>query len=136
MKFDTITIEDVVYYNDKEVIPRTGLYQYISTDNDTKLFVSVSIRKVAASAADEAISVDTIAGALETWIWDVAGVTATNLSVKTNGDSDARAVKPLRVISGDVTSLTASNGDSVNAQYLGIMKIIVEGSNYTLKEES
>lgn len=135
MKFDTVTIEDRVFYNDIVVRPEAKLYQYISTDNDTRVYVSVSIHKVAASASNEVISVDTLTGTKETWLWDTDGVSSDSLTVKTNSDSDARAVKPIRVLSGDVTSLTVSNSDSVNAKYLGIMKVIIDGSNYQLKEK-
>jgi hypothetical protein len=59
------------------------------------------------------------------------------LTVKINGDTDARAVKPIRIISGKLTSLTVSSSDTVSANYLGIARVVISDStNVILRKES
>lgn len=135
-KADAITFESPAYYASKLVIPGIGAYSYFSKSVDSEVKVYTSIHAIAASASNEAITLDEDDNTELTFLWDTSGVGNDALTIKTNSDTDARAVKPLRVISGKLTALTVSNsGASTN--YLGIARIVPSDStNIVLKKES
>lgn len=135
-KADCATYEERIIYANKEVKPPPNLLHWLSKNTDGNVKVYISSHEVAAGAANETISVDDDSNTKVTFLWDTAGVGSDSLTIKTNGATDARAVKPRRIISGRLTALTVSNGGS-SAVDLGIARIVVsDTTNTTLIEES
>lgn len=124
-----------VYYANEKVIPASKVLQWISKNASGAVDVYISSHELTASASNEAILVDDDTNTVLTVLWDIDGLGSDAITIKTNGASDARAVKPLRVISGALTSLTASNGDTVSTKDLGIARVVIsDTTNTTLKE--
>jgi hypothetical protein len=136
-KSDAVSYKSQCFYNAVLANPDLGILQYISKDADSTVKVYVSVHNIAANALDEAISVDDDDNTKITFLWDTASVGNDFLTVKINGDTDARAVKPIRIISGKLTSLTVSSSDTVSANYLGIARVVISDStNVILRKES
>lgn len=134
MKADAIGYEVRSYLGTSKVMPEPKLLQWISTDVDTTLTVYVEILNIAGSSTDISIPVDEDTNTVASFFWDTAGAAETDLTIKTNGDTDARAVKPLRVLSEKITSLTVTNAAS-SAKQLGFARIVTSDStNIDLKE--
>lgn len=134
-KADVGTIGALVYLDDIDVTPIYPWLQWISKNEDGDVFVFVSMHHIASAASGEAISLSEDSGTVLTILWDPDTTTAA-LTIKTNSDSDARAVKPLRILSGALSALTVSNSDSA-AHYLGIARIVIsDTTNVVLKEVS
>lgn len=134
-KADVATFGALVYVDDIDVTPIRPWLQWISKNEDGDVYVFVSMHHINAGAANETISLSEDTGTVLTVLWDPNTTTAA-LTVKTNSDSDARAVKPLRILSGALSALTVSNSDSA-AHYLGIARIVIsDTTNVVLKEVS
>jgi len=135
-KADCVTYEERIIYANKEVKSPPNLLHWLSKNQTGNVKVYISSYEVAAGAANETILVDDDTNTRVTFLWDTAGVGSNSLTIKTNGATDARAVKSRRIISGRLTSLTVSNGGS-SAVDLGIARIVVsDTTNTTLIEES
>lgn len=134
-KARAVTFEELVFYGEELVIPVIQQLQWISTSPDSNAEVFISVHQVAASATDEAITVDDDTNTVLTIFFDTEGGTATDLTIKTNSDSDGRAVKPIRILSEPVTSLTVTNSDSTNAKQLLILRIVVSDTTNTILKE-
>ncbi len=91
-KADAVTYESLSFYADKLVNIRSGRYTYFSKSADSTVKVYISIHSVAPNAVDEALGLDEDDNTKLTFLWDTAGTGSTALSVKTNGDTDSRAV--------------------------------------------
>ena len=136
-KADAVTYESTSYYADKLVSFRLGRYIYFSKSADSTARVYVSIHSVAPSAVDEPLGLDEDDNTKLTFLWDTTGVGSSALSVKTNGDTDSRAVKPVRILSGKLTSLTVSNSDPQATLYLAIGRVVTsDNTNVILRKES
>lgn len=136
MKGDCATFEERIIYANKVIEPSPDLLHWLSKNTSGSVKVYISTHEVASGASDEAILVDDDTNTEVTFIWDTAGVGSDSLTVKTNGATDARAVKPRRIISGRLTSLTVSNGGA-SAVDMGIARVVVsDTTNTTLIEES
>ena len=134
-KSDSVIFEERVIYANNEISAPPALLTWLSLNSDGNVKVYISSHEVASGATNETISVDEDSNTKVTFLWDTAGVGSDSLTVKTNGATDARAVKPLRVISGRLTSLTVSNSGS-SAVDLGIARVVVgDTTNTTLIEE-
>lgn len=136
MKGDCATYEERIIYANKVVEPSPDLLHWLSKNTSGSVKVYISSHGVAAGAADEAILVDDDTNTEVTLLWDTAGVGSNSLTVKTNGATDARAVKSRRFISGRLASLTVSNGGS-SAVDMGIARVVIsDTTNTILLEES
>lgn len=136
-KADAVSYKSQSFNADLVTFPDLGLLQYISKDADSTVKVYVSVHNIAASAVDEPISIDDDDNTKITFLWNTASVGSDYLTVKINGDTDARAVKPIRIISGKLTSLTVSSSDTSSANYLGIARVVISDStNVILRKES
>lgn len=136
-KADAVTYESISFYNDRLAIPRIGPYTYFSKSADSSVKVYISIHSVAPSAVDEPIGIDEDDNTKFTFLWDTASTGSAALSVKTNGDTDSRAVKPVRILSGKLTSLTISNSDPQTTLYLAIGRVVTsDNTNVILRKES
>lgn len=129
-KASNVSIGDKTFYSDIEIVPKF-IRSYLSTEFTSNVALHIAIYKIAASATDSAITIygeDSLTK--EVWFFDTEGV-SNDLSIKTNSDINARAVQPIRVISGPLTALTVTNADTVNAKYLGVIKVVVSDSTGT-----
>lgn len=133
-KFDTVTFQEQVFNDSKLVKPLIPLLQWISKNNDGHVRYYSSSHEIAASASDEAISLDEDANTVLTLI-SVGDSSDTNVTIKTNGDSTAMSVKSERIISGALSAITVSNADATNTKDLLIGRIVIsDTTNTTLKE--
>ena len=136
-KADAVTYESLSFYADKLVNIRSGRYTYFSKSADSTVNVYISIHSIAPSAVDEPLGIDEDDNTKLTFLWDTAGTGSSALSVKTNGDTDSRAVKPVRILSGKLTSLTVSNSDAAVTNYLAIGRVVTsDNTNVILRKES
>lgn len=134
-KLDCVSFEERIIYGDKEISLPPEILTWLSLNATGTVNIYISSHEVASGAANEAILVDEDSNTKVTFLWDTAGVGSDSLTVKTNGATDARAVKPIRAISGRLTSLTVSNGGS-SAVDLGIARIVIsDTTNTTLIKE-
>lgn len=123
-KADSVILSDKTYYAQEEVFSETLNRVYFIKTVDETINVFMSLHKISAAASNEAISLDEDSNTQETWLYDLEGASADDLTVKINGYSTAMAIKPLRVISGALSALTVSNSDASNPKYLGIIRIV------------
>lgn len=134
-KAKAVNLQELVYYGNELVVPVIEQLQWISKDADSDVKIYTSVHQVAASASDESIAINDDSNTVVTIFFDTEGTGASDLTIKTNSDSDGRAVKPIRILSDVVTSLTVSNGDSTNAKQLLILRIVVSDTTNTILKE-
>jgi len=130
-KFDAVTLQTQIFNDSKIVVPLSRVLTWISKDKDSTVRYYSSAHEIAASASDEAISLDEDSNTELTLIW-TDSVSDTNITVKTNGDSVGMSVP--RILSGALTGLTVSNADASNTKDLLIGRIVISATNTTLKE--
>lgn len=124
-----------IYYDNDRMVPIPKILQWISKNSSGEVDVYISTHELAASASNETILIDDDTNTVLTVLWDIDGLGSDAITIKTNGATNARAVKPLRVISNNLTSITASNSDSVSKKDLGIARVVISNTtNTTLKE--
>ena len=134
-KSNIVTVREQVFYANKLVVPEAPWLQWISTNPNSDVNYYMSVHQVAASASDEAILVDDDTNTVYTAFFDTEGAVATDLTIKINGATDGRAVKPLMEITEPLTSLTVSNSNSDDAKQLLILRVVVsDTTNTELKE--
>ena len=131
MKGDCATYEERIIYANKVVEPSPDLLHWLSKNTSGSVKVYISTHEVASGASDEAILVDDDTNTDVTFIWDTAGVGSDSLTIKSNGATAARAVKPRRILSGRLTSLTVSNGGA-SAVDMGIARVVVSDTTNTI----
>ena len=130
-KFDAVTLQTQIFNDSKIVVPLSRVLTWISKDKDSTVRYYSSAHEIAASASDEAISLDEDSNTELTLIW-TDSASDTNITVKTNGDSVGMSVP--RILSGALTGLTVSNADASNTKDLLIGRIVISATNTTLKE--
>lgn len=124
MKASAAVFEERFIYDNEEIKPIADRLEFVSLNDTAKVSVYSSSHSIAASATDEVITLDEDANTKYTILYDADGVNSDSLSCKSNGDSDARAVKPLRILSGALSSLSVSNSDSSSPKRLLIYRIV------------
>lgn len=134
-KFETVSYQEQTYNDDKDTKPPGSILHWISKARTSTVRYYSSSHEIAASATDEAITLDEDDDTLLTFIW-INDTDDTNITVKTNSDSTAMQLRPLRILSGKLTALTVTNADASNVKDLLIGRIVVsDTTNTTLKEE-
>lgn len=133
MKYDSVLLEEIIIYNLEEVTPSSGRWGWVSTDNDSSVKLFVSYHHIPANATNHAILLDEDANTKLTILADADN--GSSLTVKIDGSATSQAVKPRRIRSGKLTSLTVSNSDS-EAKRLIFARIVTSGNNITLLEEA
>lgn len=132
-KGEFVSYQQDVFYAKKEIVSPLPIIQYFSKSINGTVRLYISSHEIAGSASNEAITLDEDDNTMYTFLWDTSS--GTSLTVKTNGDSDSRAVKPIRAIKGKLTSLTVSNSAS-SAVDLAILRIVIsDTTNVVLREE-
>ena len=134
-KASAVGLESLLFDGNVLVSPEAAGLYWISKDPASNVKAYVSLHEVAASASDAAIAVDEDSNTQLTILWDNEGTGASDLTVKTNSDSDGRAVQPIRILSGALSALTVSNSDASNAKDLGICRIVVSDTTNTVLKE-
>lgn len=134
-KARTVTFQEQIFYDNKEVLPAIQMLQWVSKDPNSSVEVFLSVHQIAASASDESIAISDDTNTVLTIFFDTASAGASDLTIKTNSDSDARAVKPLRIMSEPVTALTVSNANSSDAKQLLILRAVVSDTTNTVLKE-
>lgn len=131
MKFDNALLDFIVTYKLEEVKPLLGKLAWIATDDDSSVDVFVGYHEVSANATDEAVTLDEDTNTKVTFLIDADNGSA--LTVKVNGSSVSKAVKPLLIRSKALTSLSVSNS-TADIKRLIIARIVTKGSNISFKE--
>lgn len=134
-KARTVTFQEQIFYDNKEVLPAIQMLQWVSKSPNSNAQVFLSVHQIAASATDESIAISDDTNTVMTVFFDTGGTGASDLTIKTNSDSDARAVKPIRIMSEPVTALTVTNSDSTNAKQLLILRVVVSDTTNTVLKE-
>lgn len=133
-KAETITFSQRFFYDGEEITPRQPDLEWVALNTNGSVRVIETMHKIAASASNEAIALDEDSNTVLTVLSDSDG--GSDLTIKTNSDSDARDCKPLRILSEPLTALTVSNS-STSAKYLLIKRLVIsDTTNVALKERN
>lgn len=119
----TIRINTNLQYDGREISNNFPDYTFGSNTTGTTRFIVESF-KVAASASDEALSIQALNNVEFVLLEDPND--SGKLTVKLNSESNARNVQPYHMISEDLDSITVSSSDTENAQYLRIITAIIQ----------
>lgn len=99
-------------FEKKQVSPRPPIFVF-----DTDVYLASGQFKVPALSTDLTLNFPSLPSVKAVGFMEDGGDTA-DVTVKVNGSSDARAVKPILVLTDAITALTATNADATSARYI------------------
>ena len=116
-----ISYKGYIEYNDMPLNEDMPFFRWGAENSTDTSGKQVEYFKVAASASDEAIAIQTVSNTKIVLIESFTG--DNDLTVKINGSSDAYTLNPRIVLSEALTSLTVSNADSTNDAAFRVIRL-------------